>query len=48
MSIVLFALIGATIKAGLAYWICFGIYSMAKVTLAMSKFLKAISDKEDT
>lgn len=26
MSIVLFAMIGATIKAGTAYWICYGVY----------------------
>lgn len=26
MSMVLFAIIGATIKAGVAYWICYGIY----------------------
>ena len=26
MSIVLFAIIGAAIKAGTAYWICFGVY----------------------
>lgn len=26
MSIVLFALIGAAIKANVAYWICFGVY----------------------
>jgi hypothetical protein len=26
MSIVLFAMIGAAIHAGTAYWICFGVY----------------------
>ena len=26
MAIVLLALIGAAIKAGVAYWICFGVY----------------------
>lgn len=26
MSIVLFAMIGAAIKAGVAYWICYGVY----------------------
>lgn len=45
MSIVLFALIGAAIKAGLAYWICFGIYCMLKTTICISKFLQAV--KED-
>lgn len=31
MSIVLFAIIGATIKVGVAYWICFGLFSAFKV-----------------
>ena len=31
MSIVLFALIGASINAGVTYWICFSIYCMLKV-----------------
>lgn len=44
MGIVLFALIGSAIEAGLAYWICFGIYCLAKATIFMSKFLKAVSD----
>lgn len=44
MSIVLFALIGAAIEPGLAYWICFGVYCMAKATIAISKFLKVASD----
>ena len=48
MSIVLFALIGAAIDAKLAYWICFGVYCMLKATIVMSKFLKVVSDKEDT
>ena len=48
MSIVLFALIGAAIEVGLAYWICFGVYCMLKATIVMSKFLKVVSDKEDT
>lgn len=26
MSIVLFAIIGSIIEAGVAYWICFGVY----------------------
>ena len=45
MSIVLFALIGATIKAGLAYWICFGVYCMTKGTIFLTKFMNAV--KED-
>lgn len=32
MSIVLFALIGAAIKANAAYWICFGVYCFIKAT----------------
>lgn len=28
MSIVLFAIIGATMKAGLGYWICFSFYCL--------------------
>lgn len=31
MSIVLFAIIGATIKAGAWYWICFAIYSLYEI-----------------
>lgn len=31
MSIVLFAIIGATIKANAAYWVCFGLFSVFKV-----------------
>jgi len=28
MSIVLFAIIGVTIEAGVWYWICFGLYAL--------------------
>lgn len=31
MSIVLFAIIGATMKAGLGYWICFSFYCLFRV-----------------
>lgn len=31
MSIVLFAIIGATIEAGAAYWICFSLFSAFRV-----------------
>ena len=34
MSIVLFAIIGATIKAGTGYWICFAAFCMIKVIQA--------------
>lgn len=30
MGIVLFAIIGATIKAGAGYWICFTVYCLIK------------------
>lgn len=35
MSIVLFAMIGAAIKAGIAYWICYGVYC----TIAVLKMI---------
>ena len=31
MSIVLFAIIGATIKAGAWYWVCFGIHCLIAI-----------------
>ena len=31
MAIVLFAIIGASINAGTAYWICFAVYCIAFV-----------------
>lgn len=40
MSIVLFAMIGAQIGAGAAYWICFGVYcvcALSKVILELAK-----------
>lgn len=45
MSIVLFALIGAAIEAGVAYWVCFGVYCMFKATITITKFFKAVSDE---
>ena len=42
MSIVLFAIIGAQIHAGTAYWICFAVYCMLKVVLGMCKVLKEV------
>lgn len=39
MSIVLFALIGSAIKAGFAYWFCFGFFCAIKVCRAISKML---------
>ena len=46
MSIVLFALIGATIKAGLAYWICFGVFCVIKGTAFLSKFMQVVKEDE--
>ena len=40
MSLVLFAIIGATIKAGAWYWICYTVYSIIKATLGILTFLK--------
>ena len=41
MAIVLFALIGAAIKANTAYWICFGVYCVFHVYRA---FKETIND----
>ena len=41
MSIVLFALIGATIKAGAAYWICFSIHCVLEVVAVTLKIINA-------
>lgn len=46
MSIVLFALIGAAIKAGLSYWICFGVYCAIKGTAFLVKFINAVKEDE--
>lgn len=37
MSIALFAIIGATIEAGTAYWICYGGFCAVKLTKAIVK-----------
>lgn len=39
MSIILFAIIGSTIKAGAAYWICFGIFCALKVICGILKII---------
>ena len=36
MSIVLFAMIGAKLNFGAAYWICFGIYCFGKTVKALN------------
>lgn len=40
MSIVLFAIIGATIKAGVGYWICFSILCLIKAITIIAKVIK--------
>ena len=44
MSIVLFALIGAAIKAKTAYWICFGVYCAIRVYKATKDAIKEMTD----
>lgn len=39
LSIVLFAIIGATINAGVAYWICFGLYCVFRVVKIIFDFI---------
>lgn len=45
MSIALFAIIGATIEAGTAYWICYGGFCATRLTWALINFAKKY--KED-
>lgn len=45
MSIALFTIIGATIKAGAGYWICFGFYCFFKFCKLLVKVSNA-SEKE--
>lgn len=40
MSIVLFALIGAAIKANTAYWICFGLYCAFRLVKVIRETIK--------
>lgn len=40
MSIVLFAIIGATIKAGVGYWICFAVFCAFKLGNAIEEMEK--------
>lgn len=47
MSIVLFAIIGATMKAGLAYWICFSLYCSLKATKFLLNFFKFCKESEE-
>ena len=41
MAIVLFAIIGAKLKLGVAYWICYGFFCSFKLAIAAGKFFKA-------
>lgn len=41
MSIVLFAILGATLKMGTAYWICFGCFCFIKVCNLVDAISKA-------
>ena len=40
MSIVLFAIIGATMKAGMGYWICFSFYCLFWVIKLIASLYK--------
>lgn len=39
MSIVLFAILGASVKAGVGYWICFAFYAVARLTKIAVNFI---------
>ena len=45
MSIVLFAIIGATINAGTAYWICFSVFCVFKAITLIAEVIKAFAEK---
>ena len=40
MSIALFAIIGATIKAGVGYWICFSVLCLFRLIKFVGAFIK--------
>ena len=40
MTIVLFAIIGALIEAGVGYWICFAVFCVIKLGQAIYKTLE--------
>ena len=46
MSIALFAIIGATIKAGTAYWLCFSGYCVLKVVSFICDIIKVVKEVE--
>lgn len=37
MTIVLFAIIGATIDAGVWYWVCFGVHCLCEIIAVIAK-----------
>jgi len=44
MSIALFAIIGATIKAGTAYWLCFSGYCVLKAITFICGIIKKLEE----
>lgn len=46
MSIVLFAIIGATIDVGCGYWICFSAFCIIKLINLIIDIAKAINESE--
>lgn len=47
MSIILFAIIGATINPGLPYWLIWALYGCAKVAIFWYKFFSFVDDDDD-
>lgn len=47
MSIILFALIGAKIDAGVVYWVCFGLYCAAWTFGKLMKLASMQKEKEN-
>ena len=43
MSIVLLAIIGATIKAGVAYWICFSVYCLIRFIKVIAEIIEELN-----
>lgn len=41
MGIVLFAMIGAAIKVGAPYWICYGVYCTAAILKMITNLIKS-------
>lgn len=45
LEVILFAILGATTKANLWYWICFGFFAFYKIVLFLGNFIKALDKK---